>query len=124
MKYGACTLNETPCSIAAERMRAQVASVTRTDCTQPNSSAVSARDLLNWIAPTEPPGFLGVPVGEPTVPNRKERPTLPPSRVRALSRPWTSRPADSVVFPSRALCQPHLTNQYSLHLQEQRRPQQ
>jgi hypothetical protein len=26
-------------------------------------------DLLNAIAPTEPPGFLGVPIGEPTVPN-------------------------------------------------------
>jgi hypothetical protein len=29
--------------------------------------------LLNAIAPIEPPGFLGVPVGEPTVPKMNER---------------------------------------------------
>jgi len=30
-------------------------------------------DLLNSIAPTEPPGFLGVPEGEPTVPNLNDK---------------------------------------------------
>ena len=30
-------------------------------------------DLLNWMAPIEPPGFLGVPVGEPTVPKRNDK---------------------------------------------------
>jgi hypothetical protein len=30
-------------------------------------------DLLNSIAPTEPPGFLGVPAGEPTVPNLNDK---------------------------------------------------
>jgi hypothetical protein len=30
-------------------------------------------DLLNSIAPTEPPGFLGVPIGDPTVPNENDK---------------------------------------------------
>jgi hypothetical protein len=30
-------------------------------------------DLLNSIAPTDPPGFLGVPEGEPTVPNLNDK---------------------------------------------------
>jgi hypothetical protein len=30
-------------------------------------------DLLNSIAPTDPPGFFGVPEGEPTVPNLNDK---------------------------------------------------
>src|SRR5574341_2059959 len=78
MKYGAWTLIATPCSSAVCLIAAQVASETRTDCTQPNSNASSPMDLLNAIAPTEPPGFLGVPIGEPTVPKRNDRVTMPP----------------------------------------------
>src|SRR5215216_5854154 len=78
MKYGAWTLSETSCSWAFCLMAAQVTSVTRTDCTQPSSSVFSPIDLLNSIAPTEPPGFLGVPSGEPTVPNWKDKVMLPP----------------------------------------------
>jgi hypothetical protein len=54
-------------------MSAQVASVTRTERTQPSSNAVNPIDLLNSIAPTEPPGFLGVPMGAPTVPNENDK---------------------------------------------------
>jgi len=57
---------------------AQVSSDTRTDCTQPNSNAVNPMDLLNSIAPTDPPGFLGVPIGEPTVPNENDNVMMSP----------------------------------------------
>ena len=73
MKYGACTLTATSCSDDAALIAAQVSSETRTDCTQPNSNAVKPMDLLNAIAPIEPPGFFGVPVGEPTVPKRNDK---------------------------------------------------
>jgi hypothetical protein len=57
---------------------AHVTSVTRTDCTHPNSSVFNPIDWLNSIAPMEPPGLLGVASGEPTVPNWKESVILPP----------------------------------------------
>jgi hypothetical protein len=50
---------------------AQVASLTRTDRTQPSSKASKASECSWMIAPTLPPGLLGVEVGAPTVPNRK-----------------------------------------------------
>jgi len=57
----------------ADLIAAQVVSVTRTDCTQPSSNACNPMDLLKAIAPTEPPGFFGVPVGEPTVPKMNDK---------------------------------------------------
>src|SRR3990172_357407 len=78
MKYGAWTLSPTPCASPVDLIAAQVASVTRTACTQPSSKASSPMDLLNSIAPTLPPGFLGVPIGEPTVPNLKDKVILTP----------------------------------------------
>src|SRR5512140_778482 len=72
MKYGAWTLTATSCSAPAARISSPVSSETRTDCTQPSSSAARPTLLLNWMAPRDPPGFLGVPFGEPTVPKRNE----------------------------------------------------
>src|SRR5215207_6033278 len=69
IKYGAWTLSGNLCSSALLLIAAQVTSVTRTDCTQPSSNVLNPMDLLNSIPPTEPPGFLGVARGEPTVPN-------------------------------------------------------
>src|SRR5512142_1781493 len=78
MKYGACTLMPMSCSPAVALINAHVSSETRTDCTQPSSNAPSPIDLLNSIAPTDPPGFLGVPFGEPTVPKRNDEGMEPP----------------------------------------------
>src|SRR3990172_12007759 len=52
-------------------MARQVSFVTRTDCTQPSSRAISPRSAECWTAPTEPPGLGGVERGDPTVPKTK-----------------------------------------------------
>src|ERR1700690_2562700 len=83
MKYGACTLIDPSCSAEVASINAQVSSETRTDCTQPNSKAVKPIDLLKAMAPTEPPGFFGVPLGDPTVPKRNDKVILSPLRM-----PW------------------------------------
>src|SRR3990172_8092148 len=57
-------------------MARHVSFVTRTDCTQPSSRAISPRSAECWIAPTEPPGLAGVERGDPTVPNRNFEPSV------------------------------------------------
>src|SRR3990170_3674409 len=57
------------------RIAWQVSSFTRTACTQPSARAPSSISAILRTAPTEPPGFGGVEIGEPTVPNRKGRET-------------------------------------------------
>src|SRR3989304_9618648 len=57
------------------RIAWQGSSFPRTACPQPSSRAPSPISAILRTAPTEPPGFGGVEIGEPTVPNRKGRET-------------------------------------------------
>src|SRR5947207_960198 len=59
------------CFCAVALISAHFSSLTRTDCTQASSSAPKPSSAVRAIPPTVPPGFLGVEVGEPTVPKRK-----------------------------------------------------
>src|SRR5690349_2668098 len=56
-------------AVAAALISAHLASETRTDCTQAISSVPRPSAARRWMPPTVPPGFLGVLMGVPTVPN-------------------------------------------------------
>jgi hypothetical protein len=60
-------------------MAEQVSGETRTDCTQPSSSAFKFKAAIWETAPTLPPGLAGVDFGDPTVPKRKDDLPIIPS---------------------------------------------